>query len=64
MDHEVEVRRLRGIRTGTEPMAVGTNCQLEGTRIPAANKINVLQKLILFGTDTEKDRIFKSSSST
>ena len=58
MDHEIEVRRLRGIRTGTEPIAVGTNCQrkvAEDRKIPGANKINALQKLILFGTDIEKD---------
>ena len=58
MDHEIEVTRLRGIRTGTEPIVVRTNCQgkvPEGKKIPGANKTDVLQKLILFGTDTKKD---------
>ena len=58
MDHEIEVTRLRGARTGTEPIVVRTNCQrkvAEDRKIPGANKINVPQKLIFFGRDTEKD---------
>ena len=47
--------KLRGIRTGTEQIAVAKGRYQKMRKIPGEIKINVLQKLILSRTNTEKD---------
>ena len=47
--------KLRGIRTGTEQIAVARGRYQKMRKIPGEIKINMLQKLILSRTNTEKD---------
>ena len=63
MDLEVEVTRLRRMRSrkGTEPIAVGTNCERKITqslqKIPGAIKINVLHKIALLRANIENTSV-------